>query len=91
MIHHAGVIVGLLSRVHQVELGQVSRESLGAVYQHLLQACQILEHVTKKHYAQDSWKIFSKKSQSLKTDLETKRQLVDPCGESSDLAVGQDA
>lgn len=26
-----------------------------------------------------------------RTDLEAKRQLVDPCGESSDLAVGQDA
>lgn len=36
--HHAGVVVGLLGRVHQVKLGQVSRESLGAVDQQLLQA-----------------------------------------------------
>lgn len=40
--HHAGVVVRLLRRVHQVEPGQVRRESLGAVYQHLLQAGQVL-------------------------------------------------
>lgn len=40
--HHAGVVVGLLSRVHQVELGQVGRQSPGAVNQHLLQTGQIL-------------------------------------------------
>lgn len=64
MTHHAGVIVGLLSRVHQVELGQVGRESLGAVYQHLLKACQILEHVTKKYNPQNSFKPFSVQSQA---------------------------
>lgn len=47
MTHHAGVIVGLLSWVDLVELGQVSRECLGAVYQHLLQTCQVLEHTTR--------------------------------------------
>lgn len=50
MTHHAGVIVGLLSWVHLVELGQVSRESLGAVYQHLLQACQVLERIILNCY-----------------------------------------
>lgn len=49
MTHHAGVIVGLLSWVDLVELGQVSRECLGAVYKHLLQACQVLEHTYKKY------------------------------------------
>lgn len=47
MTHHAGVIVGLLSWVDLVELGQVSRECLGAVNKHLLQACQVLEHTTR--------------------------------------------
>lgn len=69
MAHHAGVIVGLLRWVHQVEPGQVSWESLRAVYQHLLQACQVLENATKKYYTQvhQNHKIFCKsdKSQSL--------------------------
>lgn len=47
MSHHAGVIVGLLCGVDKVKLGQVSREGLRAVYQHLLETCQVLEDTEK--------------------------------------------
>lgn len=47
MSHHAGVVVGLLCGVDKVEQGQVSRECLRAVYQHLLQTSQVLEDTTK--------------------------------------------
>lgn len=48
--HHAGVIVCLLSGIHQVKLCQVCRETLRTVYQHLLQTCQVLQDATKKKY-----------------------------------------
>lgn len=46
--HHAGVVVGLLGGVNGVELGLISRQSLGAVYQHLLQTSKVL--LTKKRF-----------------------------------------